>query len=397
MIDYKTAQALILDGLQQLDIEEIKLKDSLGYMLAEDIISPLDHPFFDQSAVDGYAISFEDRMERIKLSGEVAAGGFSNVEVKKGEAFRIFTGAIVPKGIDTVVMQEYVDVAEENGQTYIKSSDAKLKLGGNIRRKGEQLKKGDVTLQKGEKITATGIGFLASIGVSVVKVFRKAKVGVIVSGNEFAAVDEVLQPGKIYESNGVMLQAALSQERIDSDYNIAIDNQSAMVECIQSKLATRDVVIITGGVSVGDYDFTKPALEELGFKTVFHKVNQKPGKPVLFMKREDGKIAFGLPGNPRSAMVCYYMYVYPCLMKMMGLKKPPLTTISLPAGHQIRHKNDGKTHFVTANIVDGAISVNHQQGSHMLMSMATSNVIAILPKEKHEIEAGEFLEVVVLN
>ena len=397
MIDFKVAQNIILENALLTGKEEIHLKDALGRVLAEDIISSHDHPFFNQSAVDGYAIQFADKNSNIILCDEVAAGGHSKNTLQKGQAFRIFTGAPTPNGADTVVMQEYVDVNEENGQTFIKIKDEKLKQGGNIRLKGEQIKKGAVTLKIGNVITPTGVGFLASIGIPSVKVYKKVSVGIIVSGNEFAETGEPLAPGKIYESNGIMLQAALKEVDISSGYDIATDTQKAMENAIEDKLDKSQVLIVTGGVSVGDYDFTKPALEAHGFVTQFHKVNQKPGKPILFMKRKDGKLAFGLPGNPRSAMICYYMYVLPCLKKMMGNCNLDLLSVSLPAGHKIKHKNDGKTHFVTALVENGSVMVNRQQGSHMLLSMATSNVISVLPKNNHEFEIGQELQSFVIS
>ena len=392
MIDHLSAIELITAALESTGTQFTALAHSLGRVLAEDVIATVDHPFFDQSAVDGYAFYFSDKEHTLEVVGEVAAGSYSEIPLKASQANRIFTGAPVTGGADTVVMQEFTERIEKEGKIFLQVLDEGLKEGGNIRRKGEQLRQGDVTLTSGTILTPSGIGFLASIGVDEVTVYNKVSVGIIVSGNEFADKGAALQPGKIYESNGIMLQTALNELGIDSEYDIGVDNQSSLEDLISQKLESNDLLIITGGVSVGDYDFTRPALENLGFKTVFHKVSQKPGKPILFVKRDDGKVVFGLPGNPRSAMVCYYIYVYPALLKMMGKNLTDLLTASFPLGHDHRIKLDGKTHFVAAALVNGEVIINRQQGSHMMMSMAQSNLIAVFPTDKREINKGDLVD-----
>jgi len=389
MIDNLTAIQLISDTLKPGNEEYISVDEAHGRILARDIIASADHPFFDQSAVDGYAFYFADKDETLLLKGEVAAGAFSHVPLKQGEVSRIFTGAPLTGGADTVVMQEYVERIEQDGQTFISIHDKKLKQGGNVRRKGEQLKAGDVTLTKGSLLTASGIGFLASIGVRQVSVYNKATVGIIVSGNEFGDKDKALEPGKIYESNGVMLQSALSEQGIISNYDIAVDDQASLEKLIELKLTENDQLIITGGVSVGDYDFTRPALENLGFKAVFHKVRQKPGKPILFATRDDGKAVFGLPGNPRSAMICYYLYVLPGLLKVMGKTTQLPLAAELPLAQELRLKEDGKTHFVAARLFNGQVLIDRKQGSHMMLSMSLANLIAVFPEDKRTYQAGE--------
>ncbi|MEZ5023333.1 MAG: molybdopterin molybdotransferase MoeA [Chitinophagales bacterium] len=387
MISYKEAIELIDQCLPQKGQEVIPLNRANGRILSKDIVAKYDHPFFDNSTVDGYGIRFSEREKLLKVGGEISAGDNGIYKLKQNTAVRIFTGAPIPERVDTVVMQE--NVVLENGA--IKIVDGGLKLGSNIRKQGGQIKKGAITLKKGSKISVAGIGFLASIGEFNVPVFQQAKVSVLVTGNEFLHPDEALQEGKIYDSNGVMLQTVLSEQGIESEFTTVKDDLDSLKDQIQESLATSDFMIITGGVSVGDYDFTKMALNELGFTTIFHKVKQKPGKPILYAVRDDGKIAFGLPGNPQSAIVGYYIYVLPILLKIMGANNIHLTSINIPSQNEIKKMDDGKTHFIPGNISENGFEAGTIQASHMLLSMANANAIAIIPEDKLLVEKGALI------
>ncbi|MEZ5006996.1 MAG: molybdopterin molybdotransferase MoeA [Chitinophagales bacterium] len=387
MISYKEAIELIDQCLPQKGQEVIPLNRANGRILSKDIVAKYDHPFFDNSTVDGYGIRFSEREKLLKVEGEISAGDNGIYKLKQNTAVRIFTGAPIPEGVDTVVMQE--NVVLEN--VAIKIVDGGLKLGSNIRKQGGQIKKGAITLKKGSKISVAGIGFLASIGEFNVPVFQQAKVSVLVTGNEFLHPDEALQEGKIYDSNGVMLQTVLSEQGIESEFTTVKDDLDSLKDQIQESLATSDFMIITGGVSVGDYDFTKMALNELGFTTIFHKVKQKPGKPILYAVRDDGKIAFGLPGNPQSAIVGYYIYVLPILLKIMGANNIHLTSINIPSQNEIKKMDDGKTHFIPGNISENGFEAGTIQASHMLLSMANANAIAIIPEDKLLVEKGALI------
>ncbi len=395
MIDFKTAKQLLHANLPLLGKEKIAIQNANGYVLAEDVIAPIPHPFFDQSSVDGYLIYFADKENQLNVIGEIAAGSSSNLTLQPGEAIRIFTGApIPPKCGDTVVMQEYVS-KEEHG-TIIKIEDTKLKLGANIRKKGEQLKKGDVTLKASTLINPTAIGFLASIGVTEIAAYKKPTVAILVTGNEFTDPNETLEFGKIYDSNGIMLQVALKDLGLKYSSENIQDDLGILKNVIAEKATEHDFLIITGGVSVGDYDYTLPALEQNGFEVVFHKVNQKPGKPILFMKRSDGKVAFGLPGNPRSAILGHYLYVLPSLYKMMGYTQAFLE-LDIPIGHGFKKMDDGKTHFLSGIIRNRQLWVNEQQASHMLLSLATAQVIVILPPQPLEYSIGDLINCRIIH
>jgi len=395
MISVEEASQLLEDNPIALESENVKLHDSSGRILAADIISPISHPLFNCTAVDGYAFKFEDLNDGNGFSviGEIQAGVEPNISLNKNEAVRIFTGAPVPESADTVVMQEYTE--QNNG--IIKINDPGIKPGSNIRIKGDQIKQGEVALTKGTRINASTVGFLASLGIDELRVTCIPKIGMIITGNEFANTEDELKTGKIYESNGPMLQAALKTMDIScNSYQIGADDPELLKDIIRSEAQQNDVLLITGGVSVGDYDFTKPVLEELGFDTVFHKIKQKPGKPLLFSKKEN-KVAFGLPGNPRSVMVCFYEYVLPFINKIQGIPEPHLTKIQMPLAKDFKKKADEKTHFLAGRINDHSVETLQIQGSHMLKSLSDANCLLVIPENSTEINKGDLVEVHLIN
>ncbi|MEZ5001618.1 MAG: molybdopterin molybdotransferase MoeA [Chitinophagales bacterium] len=387
MISYQEAITLIEQQECSKDSETIALKHAEGRILAEDIVSDYDHPFFDNSTVDGYGIRFSERNEILKINGEISAGDVEDYHLLPGTAVRIFTGAPIPAGVDTVVMQEFV----ERHDNCITINDKNLQLGSNIRKKGGQIKKGTVTLKKGCRITASGIGFLASIGRFSVEVYKKPEISILVTGNEFLEENESMTPGKIYDSNGPMLQAALDRMGLNCTTGTVKDDLSELKNRVEQAIKTANLLIITGGVSVGDYDFTKAALESVSFQTVFHKVRQKPGKPILLMKRADGKIAVGLPGNPQSAIIGLYIYVWPILMKKMGAVNSHLPKVTLPCLHEIKRPDDQKTHFIAGSISEKGFMAGTIQASHMLLSMAQANAIGVVPEDKLLIREGDLI------
>ncbi len=395
MISLKEACTLILDKAPVLEAETVEVDESLGRIAAEDIISPVDHPLFDNSPVDGYGLRFDDiegsESNELEVIGELKAGDIPELVVKEKQAARIFTGAAIPNGIDTIVMQEYT--VRDGDRVMV--NDLKLWKGANIRKKGEQLKIGAVAIEKFSRLNPASIGLLASLGVRSLKVSRKPKVQIVVTGNEFAEPGTELQKGKIYESNGMMLCAALRKSSIDSEYTKCIDDLDQLKSAINSAENNGDIVIISGGVSVGDYDYTKRALEESGYTSVFHKVAQKPGKPLLFAEKRS-KFAFGLPGNPRSVLVCFYMYVYPFISKMMGAEAPSLPLLQLPINHDYKKKPDEKAYLLNAKINDNSVSILEGQGSHMLHSFAIADALAILPENKNTFTKGDTISVHLL-
>lgn len=380
MITVKEANRLIYKEAKQLSTETVALSDTLNRVIATDLVSPIAHPYFDQSAVDGYGICYNHKVTsdlKFLIKGEIKAGDCSSIDLKNGEAIRIFTGAQVPKSVNTVVMQEFVKRTKD---TILITKD-QLKEGSHIREKGEQIKPMETALKKGSMITQEGIGFLASLGITQLAVYKTPRISIVVTGNEFAKKMADLENGKIFESNGLMLIAALQKTGIKASYQTCIDNEKALFELIKKEEREADVVLITGGVSVGDYDFTVPVLDKLGYNTLFHKIRQKPGKPLYFGKKPN-KAAFGLPGNPRSVMICFYEYVYPYLRLLMGATRPELQSITLPLANDYTRKDDGKVHFLAAAISNNTVKLLDKQASHMLQTLAVADGLVILHEDE---------------
>lgn len=389
LITPSEALALTLSGIQPLGIEKLALADALGRVLVADILAPIDHPLFDQTAVDGYAFRFTDweMGKPLLVSDHIRAGDAGERVLGSGECSRIFTGAPLPPGADTTVMQELT--TRLGDQLHI--NDTGLRMGGNVRRAGEQIRTGVLALAQGHRLNAAAIGFLASLGIKSVDVFRQPKVNIIVTGDEFASSESDLHRGKIFESNGQMLMAALEARGIRAEFSLCKDDPKALTEMIRLKSETCDLLILTGGVSVGDFDFSRDALEANAFEVIFHQVAQKPGKPLLYSSKNALK-AFGLPGNPRAVLMCFYLYVLPLLDQMEGNQSVGLPKLSLQLASAYRRKPDGKVHFVTGQLTTEGLQIEGGQQSHMLQSFAKAELIVELPSEPESFEVGDTLK-----
>ncbi|TNE99261.1 MAG: molybdopterin molybdenumtransferase MoeA, partial [Bacteroidetes bacterium] len=288
-----------------LPLEEIQLpiQEAVGYVLATDIEAHLDMPPFDQSAMDGYAANWNDTIEQYTVIGVIQAGDYADgISLSPGECARIYTGEMVPKGANTVIQQENV-IHEDN---IIRITDGKAGL--NIRPRGEQYKIGEKLISKGHILNPGSVGFIASNGFTHLTVTPKPRIKILVTGNELGERGNPLHPGQIYESNSVMLLAALKSFGFDAETEKVEDDLNTLKIAVDRALETADMVLISGGISVGDYDFVRQALTENGVEEVFYKVRQKPGKPLYFGRKER-KVVFGLPGNPSSALTSFYIYV----------------------------------------------------------------------------------------
>lgn len=366
-----------------------KVEKAGGYELFEDIISPINMPPFRQSAMDGYALNLHDSLS-YKLIGEVKAGDGHNVELKKGEAIRIFTGAPVPDSANAVMMQEKVEL---HGDTITIAHQIKPEL--NIRPLGEQVKSGSIALKKGTKLTPAAIGYLLSLGITEVPVYKKPNIAIVTTGNELIAPGQELSYGKIYESNSKMLLSALYNLKF---YDVTLykveDNYSKTLATLSDALDNNDLVLITGGISVGDYDFVGKALTELGVQQQFYKVKQKPGKPLFYGKKQDTQI-FALPGNPAAALSCFYIYVYIALQGMMDRKNLELPRIKAKASNSFVKKGD-RPQFLKGIYADGKVEILDGQNSSMLQTFALANALVFAPEEVTTISANDTLEVIVL-
>ncbi len=389
MIQPEEAIRLILSGISSRPRLRLPLEACSGLFAATDIHAPYDHPFFRQSAMDGYAIRFEDLKEGkiFKQVGESSAGTVDLPEIKKGECLRIFTGAPLPDSADTVVMQEHV---EKEGEK-IELLQLPEKKGLHVRQRGEQIKKGALAFPQGKRLNPAAIGYLASIGVERIDVHAKPEVSIIATGSEFLEEGAPMQKGKIFESNTVMLRMALQREGINARAAKVRDDESLLSNRVKLEAASSELLLLSGGVSVGDYDFTPAALERAGFQIVFHKVRQKPGKPLLFALRDDC-VAFGLPGNPRSVLNSFYLYVLPALQKMLGAADPGLLHSVLPLAGKVKKRGD-RTWYLSGKVKAGRAVPLEGQGSHMLQSFSEASIIIKIPHDKTEMQAGEEVEV----
>tara|TARA_R110002051_G_scaffold325808_1_gene431545 strand:+ start:21709 stop:22890 length:1182 start_codon:yes stop_codon:yes gene_type:complete len=390
MIDVKTAQELVLlHSSITVKTLEVGLNNALDYVLAKDVISKIDMPPFRQSAMDGYALNVGNDTT-YNVIGEVKAGDNNNLQLSAGEAVRIFTGAPVPDTANTVIMQEKVFV--DGNQITI---DAKVNTNINIRPKGEQIQVNDIALAKGTTIKGAHIGFLASLGVTTITAYEKPSIAIVVTGNELVAPGNVLSFGEIYESNGAMLTAVLKELGYIKILMVAVkDDYDSTKKILKETIEHHDVVIVTGGVSVGDYDFVGKALNEIAVEEVFYKVKQKPGKPLFFGKKGQTSI-FGLPGNPAAALSCFYIYVYPLLKKSEGATTTQLQRILIPMVSDYIVKGD-RAQFLKAKIQKDGVKILEGQSSAMVRAFGEANALVFIPENNAQIKKGQMVKTILL-
>jgi molybdopterin molybdotransferase len=390
MIKVEEAIAIIEANSTKMPSKSIPVSKALGYVLAEKVISPINMPPFRQSAMDGYAFKHGIR-HQYDIVGISQAGDHSNFKLKPTEAVRIFTGAYVPNDADTVVMQEHV-MASEDSILIAKMPEPFA----NVRNKGEQIKANDVVFEANTLITPAAIGFLACLGITEITVYKKPKVAILVTGNELVKLGKKLSKGKIYESNSVMLQAALQTIGVNKiKVHTVKDNLKATKKALQSILKKNDIVLISGGISVGDYDFVKEALLKNGVEELFYKINQKPGKPMFFGSKKD-TLVFALPGNPASSLTNFYIYVYSAVKNRMGFSNTHLSKIVRKLDNDIVN-NTGKTLFLKAFYNETSVEVLDGQSSAMLNSFAVANGLVIVPEDVENIKKGESVTILPID
>ena len=370
MISIENALQKITQQQVKLRKKEVSLENSIGYWLADIIRAPFDLPAFDNSAMDGYAVS--GLQGTYEIIGEVAAGDTGNKTLVEGKAMRIFTGGKVPENTSAVVMQEKTEV---DGNTLKVLME--LKANQNVRPKGGELSNGQEVFQKGQYITAATVGLIGSLGFDQVSVFKKPSIRLISTGNELVAPGKPLSSGQIYESNSYAIVSALKKHDFECAEKQQIkDDYNQIKEGIADYLAKSDVLLLSGGISVGDYDYVKEALEENGVEEVFYKIAQKPGKPLYF-GRKGHKFVFALPGNPASSLTCFYTYVLPLLQQMSGANSAGLLRIKAPLTHSFELKGD-RPAFLKARLEASEVSILDGQSSSMIHSMALANALVLL-------------------
>ncbi len=397
MRSVEEALKTVLDNTKVLGTERISIQDAHGRVLAEDVTSGLFHPPWDNSAMDGFAVRWDDIKNASKESGvklrivaDVRAGIMPDKPVNKGEAIRIMTGAPVPDGADTVVRVE--DTKGEGDSVNIFYAG---KRGENVRHKGENIKKGDTVLSKGSVLNAAHIGVMAMVGKPVVSVYRRPKVMVLATGDELADLDEEITENKIPNSNGYTVAAQVIEAGgIPHLLGIARDNKESLREKIGEGLGG-DMLLVSGGVSVGMYDFVKDILKEYGIDMKFWTVGIRPGHPIAFGLVGDKPI-FGLPGNPVSTMVTFEVFARPALLKMSGHTSLSRPIVDAVYEGEFRTR-PGRTNYVRAvtRYKDGKYYVRStgDQGSGILISMSQANSFMVLPPDKEKVLQGEDVKV----
>ena len=375
--------------------EKIKIRAALGRVLAEDIFSPINVPPWVNSAMDGYAVLSSDLpdtgVRELQVTGTAYAGKPFKQMVMPGQCVRIMTGAVLPYGTDTVVIQEQVEVRGNNIRV-----GTETKPGANVRAAGEDIAQGDKVLTRGSTLTPADIGLIASLGNGEVNVTRRLRVAFFSTGDELRSIGDALEDGQLYDSNRYTLYGMLARLGVEIlDMGVIKDNRDTLRQAFEQAAATADVLITTGGVSVGEADYVKEVLESVG--TVdFWKIAIKPGRPLAFGRIRNTWF-FGLPGNPVSVMVTFYQFVQPALRHLMGARQSGTITLRVCCISKLK-KRPGRVEYQRGILERDAgdrpiVRKTGAQGSGILSSMSQSNCFIILPMESGDVEPGTMVEV----
>lgn len=389
MISPEEARKIILRESPPLGEESVSLSEALGRVLSREIHSPIDLPPHDHSAMDGFALRAKDTEGAVpqhprvlEVLGDHPAGAPRPRALEELQAYRIMTGAMLPPGADSVVMQEK---AQDLGDRVRIMQP--VSLGANVRRRGEELKRGSLGLRSGQYLNSRHLGFLAQMGLDPLRVYRKPKVGVVITGSELISPGEVPEAGKQYDSNGTLLSAGLQEEGIRPVFMERVkDHPEKLFFCLSRAMREADMVLLTGGVSVGKYDFSKKVLEKLSVRRCFWGVAQKPGKPLFFGKI-GSQLIFGLPGNPASAWICFYLYVRPALWALQGRVDREFMVSKLPLTETVK-MDPKKTVFLKGIREASGVRPLQGQGSHMLSSLAEADSLLEIPPREAALAEG---------
>ena len=392
------AQRLVLESVTAFGAEQVRLDQSLGRVLAEEVRANRDQPPYDISAMDGYALRSTDLaiiptiLETIE---DIKAGDMPSKALVSGQCARIMTGAPLPQGADAVIRVEDTEALSASRVRINQTA----KPGNDIRRAGENMRNGETVLTPGAPITPGVIGVLATVKRAQVQVTRRPRVAILSTGNELEALNESIDLNKIPDANSYALMAQVQALGIAPVLlGIARDDPDELTRYLKRGLEY-DVLLVSGGTSVGVHDYVRPTIEALGVQMLFWRVAMKPGHPVAFGKAGD-KVIFGLPGNPVSSMVCFEEFVAPALRRMMGHTRTRRRTLAARLTHTIRHQ-PGRTEFIRVMLAqeDGgyAATSTGAQGSGMLLSMAKADGLAIMPAASNDLAAGSMVMVQLLD
>lgn len=367
----------------------LDLEESLGKYLSEDIYAPMDVPAFSNSAMDGFGFTEDTPVlnKAYSVVAEIKAGMRNLPEVPPDKAVRIFTGAPVPDTVTTIVMQE--QCIYHDNEVQIKHGPVEKNM--NIRHRGTQTQKGSLIASQGTRISPGLIALLAGFGLKAIPVFVVPDIGILITGDELTDAGSPLESGQIYESNGVALVALLESLRLKPKFVYKLNDELKEIgNKVKESLEACDILIMTGGVSVGDYDYVQAALMANQVEKVFYKIRQKPGKP-FFLGKKGQKIIFALPGNPASVFTCFHVYVLPFLMRMMSGGKIYVQTGKAKLSHDFAKKK-GLTHFYKCSVVDGKITILAGQESYRMDSFSVANGFCIVEEEIESIFENDELE-----
>ncbi len=387
------------------EVETVPIVDALDRILAFDVISPIDVPAHDNSAMDGYAFCGSamtpDAALKFELAGAVLAGAAPGAPLAAGGCVRIMTGAPMPPGADTVAPQELTGI-EANGAISIPAGA--VKRGDNVRLRGEDLRCGAVALRCGARLRPAHIGLLASLGIGTVTVRRRLRVALFSTGDELRSIGQPLEPGCIYDSNRYTLLGMLARLGCEvQDAGPVRDDPAALEAALRAACESADVINTSGGASSGDADYTRQAIAQLG-EVAFWKMAMRPGRPLAFGSiGSNGKRAwlFGLPGNPVAAMVAFYCIAREGLLKIMGAEAAPLPLLRVASRSAIR-KKPGRAEYQRGIVSRGEngnqqVDVTGSQGSGILRSMAEANCLIVLGPEQGNVEPGQPVEVLLFE
>ena len=391
---FDEARKQVLSRCRTLGSEQVCLQSLLGRVLAEPLVTTVDMPRFDNSAVDGYGVTATDAVRQgsisLQLVGEAVAGGDAEFIVRDGETARVLTGAPIPAGVDAVVMQEDVEVAGESI-----SITGPVVEGANIRRRAEENAAGDRVMDSGAVCTPPVISLIACAGHSSASVYRKPRVGILTTGDELVEPGESLQAGQIYASNVFGLTAALDALGTESVLALHVrDDPDATCDAVWQALEQCDVIVTSGGVSVGSRDFLRAAFERCGVDQHIWGVAVKPGQPFFFGSKGHC-LVFGLPGNPVSVMVTYFVFARPALLRIMGteqVESEHFAELTDPI-----EARGGKTEFVRGFMKGGSVEPLSARGSHMSGGLANANCLIHVPPDETHLRAGSKVRCTPLN
>ena len=394
MIKIDKAMNIILENTKTMKLVEMDIVNSLNKVLGEDIHSNDTLPPFDKSAMDGYALKSYDTITsdnevKLDIIGIIKAGDYYEGEIKSKQAIKIMTGAPLPKGADTIIEIEKVEV--EGDKLIIKDF---VKINNHIIKRGEEIKQGDLALEKGKIIRPSEIGLLASLGYSKIKIYAPPIVAILATGDELIGIDEKLEKGKIRNSNEYSLIAMIKNVGgIPLSLGVIEDDKEVLKERMIFAMNNADIIISSGGASAGDFDFIEDVLGEIGADIKFTRISLKPGKPVTFATSKE-KLFFGLPGNPLSLITTFEAFVNPCIKKIMGRNINKKDEFAVILANDFKIKK-GRTNHIYVDIKsDGENYYAHELGSQCsnhLMTLSCSNGIIIVPEDCESVKKGEVL------